>query len=60
MKDLIVTYHCLECDKKSQVKLTNKMVTCPHCGTINDVRLEGEDEPPRHKKMNKKFRKQNE
>lgn len=42
-------YECQECGFNGDVEIINKTVTCPVCGTVNDVWKEGETPPPNHR-----------
>ena len=46
----LIDYRCKECGFNGDVSVTEKKVTCPSCGTVNDVWLLGETPPPNHVK----------
>ena len=46
---LFVAYQCKECGFEGDVEIINKTVTCPTCGTVNDVWQDGETPPPNHR-----------
>ncbi len=50
---MIVDYTCMECGANhTSIPMINSMVKCPICFTQNDIWMEGEPEPERHKIKN--------
>lgn len=51
-----VLYNCKECNWKGWLPM-KAIVTCPKCGNINDIWIDGEEIPKRHKKLNDEYKK---
>lgn len=47
---LLVMHVCMECSFDGEVLTAGGKITCPTCGTQNDVWLEGTAPPPTHKR----------
>lgn len=55
MNDILVDFTCFECGQINELPVIQGLATCPKCKTKNDVWLEGQEEPKRHKLLNEAY-----